>query len=175
MSDQSVEDQLEKFKSYVPKGYFIVSITEGDLNLDQWNDAILILGQDCEDSLSNFDNQMKRKCLLLTGNEKNTYELACENDNIIYYYKYDWNFPESLAAVNLKKGIFTFSFYGGMRTRWHREISFHYSTEKKLWYLISDTFGTFDALEEDPSLETEKNLFEKDFGFVNFTAFDIYE
>ncbi len=174
-SYQSAEDQPGKFKAYVPSGYYIVSLTEGDLNLDPWNDAILILGQNGEDSLSGYDNQMKRKCMLFTGNAKKTYDLACENYNVIYYYMYDANFREALAAVSLDKGVFTLSFYGGMRTRWYRDISFHYSTEKKLWYLISDISGTFDALEEDESLETEKRLFEKDFGFVNFTEFDIYK
>ena len=174
-SYQSAEDQPGKFKTYVPKGYFIHTVLEGDLNLDPYNDALMILAQEGEDSLSNTENPLARKVYLLTGKKDGTYRIEAENEAAIYHYRYDWNFPESLAAVSLDKGIFTFSFYGGMRTRWYRDISFHYSTEKKLWYLISDISGTFDALEEDESLETEKRLFEKDFGFVNFTEFDILQ
>ena len=167
--------QLERFKAHIPEGYFIHTVAEGNLNLDSYNDAILVLAQNGEDSLSRQDHPMSRKFCVLLGRKNGAYRLEQQNENVVYYYMYDANFRDAFTGLTIDNGTFSVLFYGGMRLRWHRTVSFKYKPKKKNWYLLSDESGTFDALEEDESLTTETVLTEKDFGVVSFSEFSLYK
>lgn len=166
---------LEKFKPHVPEGYSIHTVTEGNLNLDSRNDAILVLVPNGEDSLSSQNHPLSRKFCLLLGKKDGSYRLESQNDNVVYHYMYDANFRDAFTGLTLEDGMFSVQFYGGMRMRWYRTVSFKYSPKKKDWYLVSDNSGTFDSLGEDESLTTETVLTEKDFGKVPFSEFNLYK
>ena len=164
-----------KFQKFVLEGYFILNAVEGNLNLDTYQDAILVLARNGEDSLSNYDNPIQRKFLILTGKRKGKYQLVLESEKMIYYYLYDINFRDAFSDLAISDGSFTVGFYGGTRMRWYRGLTFTYDAEKRNWFLTEDSSGTFDSLQEDESFNTEKTLTPKDFGIISVADFDVYK
>lgn len=159
---------------FVPKGYSVVKYVKGNLNLDDKDDVILVLGKNDEDSLSNSENPLKRLTLILLGADKNSFTLHFQNENAVYYYNYDLNFKEALSDISIKSGTFSIAHYGGFATRWARTSSFKYNSKKKNWYLFKDEFSSFRADAAEGS-EKENVLTPKNFGNISFKDFNIYQ
>lgn len=170
----SQNDLPLEIKSFVPEGYSVVKYVKGNLNMDNQDDVILVLGKNGEDSLSSSENPLKRKTLILLGKGKTSYRLIAQNENAVYYYNYDLNFKEALVDVIIKDGTFSIGHYGGFATRWGRDSAFKYDSKTKNWYLIRDEFSSFraDALD---GTEKETILTPKNFGKIVFSDFNIYK
>ena len=169
--NNSAEARIIKF---IPKNYFVLQSAEGDLNIDGINDVVLVLAKNGEDSLSTMDHPIKRKFLLLVGSSDKTYELAFQNDNVVYYYNYDPNFKDAFTDVTVNKGSFIVNHYGGFSERWSRASTFSYNTTAKKWYLTKDENSTFEATDIDNTTKS-KVLTEKNFGKISFEKFDVYK
>lgn len=159
---------------FVPKDYKAVQYVKGNLNLDDKEDVILVLGKKGEDSLSSSENPIKRKTLILLGKNDKTYSLVSQNENAVYYYNYDLNFKEALSDLTIKAGTFTIVHYGGFNTRWARSSTFKYDPKKKNWFLFKDEFSSFKSTEPEGT-QKEKVLTQKNFGKIIFSDFDIYK
>lgn len=170
----SQSDVSSELSGFIPEGYSVVKYTKGNLNLDDKDDVILVLGKNGEDSLSNSENPLKRKTLILLGNDKKSYQVAAQSENAVYYYNYDLNFKEALVEIVTKDGTFTISHYGGFATRWGRTSVFKYDPKQKNWYLIKDEFSSFKADAHEDS-EKETILTPKNFGKIAFVDFNIYK
>lgn len=72
--NDSIDSLDQDLKAFVPKGYSVISIESGDLNLDEYTDAILVLRKTSEESTSNYAENKpdKRPMLLLIGQRDGT-------------------------------------------------------------------------------------------------------
>lgn len=170
----SQSDLPAEIMSFVPKGYSVVKYVKGNLNLDNKEDVILVLGKNGEDSLSNSETPLKRQTLILLGKDKNYFTLHTQNENAVYYYNYDLNFREALTDISIDGGIFSIAHYGGFAARWARTSTFKYDSKKKNWYLSKDEFSSFKADAPEGS-EKETVLTSKQFGKITFSNFNIYK
>ncbi len=173
--DSIHQDFVNRFKAFIPDGYFLLNVELENLNLDSNQDAILVLGQVGEDSLSTNEHPLKRKFLLLLGQEGGSYKVEVENDNLIYYSGYDANFRDCYVGAFVRDGIISLNFYGGFRMRWSRSVTFEYNPKRRHWYLISDERSTFDVLSEDLEMTSDQTLTQKDFRKVRLEDFSIYK
>lgn len=163
-----------QMEAFIPKGYFLLKTAKGNLNADKIEDVVLVVGKSNEDSLSSPENPLKRKLFILTGCGNNLYKLAAQNENAVYYYKYDANFTESLVDIRTIKNGFIIDHYGGFARRWGRSTTFKYNSYRKKWVVFEDEYTTFDATDADKIL-TEKTTTAKDFGLLFFEKFNIYK
>ncbi len=166
--------ELEKAAKFVPNGYSVLRVAQGDLNNDTINDLILVLNKKGEESLSTSEHPVKRKVLVLIAKLDKSYILAAQNENVIYYYNYDPNFKDAFVDLNIKKGMFSIDHYGGFAQRWGRTTTFDYDVSKKKWYLTRDAFETFESTDVEKTTK-EKKYTAKDFGKTAFESFDIYK
>ena len=67
---------------FVPKGYEVLDTTFGNLNLDKFQDLIMVLKSPKEDTLDSYENP--RPLLILLGEKNGTYKRAFQNNNAVY-------------------------------------------------------------------------------------------
>lgn len=164
----------EQAAQFIPEGYGPLDFEQGDLNLDQLNDLVLVLRKNGEDSLSDvIDNPSERPLLLLIGQPDLTYKLAARNDQVVMCFDCGGVFGDPYSGITIKKGYFSVEHYGGSNWRWTRIITFKYSTKIKNWLLYKDGRESFHTSDPD-HVETEVRLV-KDFGMVPFEKFSLEE
>lgn len=174
-SKQKSNSSIRDWNLFIPKGYSILDKLSGDLNMDNTKDLILVLKLDGEDSLSSIEKPVKRKVLILLMQEGNSWKLECENDNVVYFYRYDPNFQDAFLDIAFDQaGQFSIHHYGGFTERWGRTCRFKYNKVMKKWYLIKDEYASFSATNPEVKA-TEKEYTPKDFGKIDFEHFDVYE
>jgi hypothetical protein len=160
--------------THIPDGYFIIDTCSGDLNLDNDVDFLILLGKKGEDSLSSLgDEPVKRRLLILTGENGEHYNLAAQSDNAVYCYSCGGVLGDPYQKLAIKNGYFSVEHYGGSRHRWTRIVTFKYSPADSTWLLHKDGHETEDTMGEEKP--TKKTYTTKDFGKVIFADFDIYK
>lgn len=155
----------QKILKFIPKGYTVMDMVKGDLNLDKLPDAILVLKAIGEDTAPG-DADYKRPLLLLSGRADKTFTLASRNDNIIYCHQCGGLFSEPYTGAAIKKGSFTVHHFGGTNNRWSNDITFRYSRKDKNWYLykiVDNGWSVAHPDHIDSIVRTKRN-----FGTVSF-------
>jgi len=161
-------------KKFVPKGYQVLNITKGDLNLDAYPDVIMVLKKISEEETTNdVDHPEKRPLLILTGQPDKSYRLAARSENTVYCFKCGGIMGDPFSDITIKKGYFTVEHFGGSAWRWTRFVTYKYSSADKNWYLHKDGHESYHATEPEKGKTTTYTI--KDFGKVPFTQFDIYK
>jgi len=158
----TLPNQLLKF---IPKGYALLDTAMGDLNLDKFQDIILVLKTLGEDTVLDA-SEYKRPLLLLLGHADKKFTLAARNDNVVYCYQCGGVFGDPYAGTEIKNGTFTINHFGGSNDRWSNDISFKYSKSDNTWYLlkiVDKGWSVFHLDKVDTSIKTKK-----DFGIVSF-------
>lgn len=171
---QQNTDLPAALRKYIPKGYTVLNVTSGDLNLDAYPDLAVILKKTGEEKTSDVNGHPeKRPLLLFTGMPGKQYRLAARSDNAVYCVSCGGIMGDPFNDLVIKKGYFTVEHYGGSAQRWTRFITFKYSAADKNWYLHKDGHEHFSAL--DPEKGETKVYTVKHFGKVPFDQFDIYK
>ena len=171
---RSAADLPSFLDQFIPEGYTLLDTISGNLNLDQYQDMIVVLKKIGEEETSNVvDNPEKRPLLILLGQADNTFKLAARNDNAVYCVNCGGMMGDPYVRVVVNDGNFSIEHYGGSAWRWARNITFQYSPEDENWYLYQDVDETFHASEHEDV--TSKIRTTKDFGKIPFEEFDIYE
>ena len=154
----------QKISKFIPKGYALIDTAMGNLNLDKYQDIILVLRAVGEDTAF----EARRPLLLLLGRADKTFTLAARNDNVVYCYQCGGVFGDPYAGVEIKKGMFTVHHFGGSNDRWSNDITFKYSQSDMRWYLykiVDKGWSIFHVDKVETSIQTKKNfgvvLFEK--------------
>jgi len=154
----------QKISKFIPKGYALIDTAMGNLNLDKYQDIILVLRAVGEDTAF----EARRPLLLLLGRADKTFTLAARNDNVVYCYQCGGVFGDPYAGVEIKKGMFTVHHFGGSNDRWSNDITFKYSQSDMRWYLykiVDKGWSVFHVDKVETSIQTKKNfgvvLFEK--------------
>lgn len=162
-----------KESDFILDGYELLDSAKGDLNLDEYEDMILILNKKGQSVNSNGENPEERPLLILTGQADKTYKQLSRNDNAVYCFDCGGMMGDPYAGLTIKNGYFSVEHYGGSGWRWSRIITYKYSKADKTWYLHKDGNESFHASE--PDKVESKILTKKDFGKVQFEKFNIYE
>ena len=172
----------ETFKTFIPTGYSVISISTGDANLDNIPDKILVLRKNTEETTSNYaDNTPdKRPFLLLLGQPNNSYKLAFRNDNAVYCINCGGVFGDPFTGTTIKNGYFSIEHGIAGGEHWEQIITFKYDKSKSNWYLYKDHFVNYkfnDSTDENAEAlvkDVDKMKTEKDFGKISFANFNIY-
>lgn len=164
-----IEEQVLPF---VFKGYAVLKLSVGDVNLDEKEDCILVLKRIGEDKESTeIDSLRRRPLLILIRDKNNKLVLARRNDNTVLCYECGGVMGDPFVDVEIKDGYFQVFHYGGSAWRWTRDITFKYETKDQEWYLHQDESESFHAAEEQKVERTTSTV--KDFGIIKFENFNI--
>jgi hypothetical protein len=158
-------NQLQKF---IPKGYTLLDAANGDLNLDNFKDIILVL-KDTSEKDKIDTNEFKRPLLILIGNADKSFTLAGRNDNVVYCHDCGGIFGDPYDGIEINRGTFTINHFGGSNDRWSNEITFRYSKTNKKWYLlkvVDKGWNVGDLNKIDSTVKTKK-----DFGIISFDKY----
>ncbi|MEO8110668.1 MAG: hypothetical protein ABI594_11570 [Ginsengibacter sp.] len=161
-----------KISKFIPQGYALIDTARGDINLDGFQDLILVLKTIGEDTALDA-TEYKRPLLLILGHPDKTFTLAARNDNIVYCYQCGGAFGDPYNGVKIKKGVFTVNHFGGTNDRWLNEITFKYSKADRNWYLfkiVDKGWNVFHLDDVGTTLKTKK-----DFGIVSFKKYNLDE
>jgi len=164
-NDKNVPKQLMTF---IPKGYVIIDIAKGDLNLDKYQDYLLVLKKSNEGQGSEL-NEGERPLLILLGNAGKNFTLGGRNDDVVYCLSCGGFFGDPYTGIEITKGTFTVHHFGGSNDRWSNDITFKYSKINKTWYLfkvVDKGWNVFDLNKIDSIVTTKDN-----FGVVSFKEF----
>ncbi len=159
-------DKLPK-EIKIPKDYSVLNFTKGDLNLDKFQDAILILKHKNEDK-----NDYKRPLYILIGDSKGKLRVVAENNNSVLGYSDGGIYGDPFSGVTIKKGYFSIEHYGGSSWRWTRIVTFKYNKKKKNWFLYKDGGDSYHT--SNPNKITTDIATKKDFGVVPFSKYNIF-
>lgn len=176
-ADRSDREEVDELSSaltpFVPEGYTVLDTATGNLNLDQYPDAILVLKKDGEDSTSDVERPEARPLLVLTGQADNTYKLAARGDSAVYCVNCGGMMGDPFTGVVIKNGYFSVEHYGGSGWRWTRIVTFKYSPADSSWYLHKDGGESYHVGNPEKSTASVKN--EKDFGKVLLQNYSIFK
>jgi len=162
-------DELPKsVLKLIPKGYSVLNFTGGDLNLDKYDDAILILKQNGEEK-----DELQRPLYILIGNSQGGFQKVAENNNSVLGYFDGGVFGDPFDSVTIKKGYFSIEHYGGSNWRWSRIVTFKYNKKKKNWFLYKDGGESYHT-SNPTKIKTEIQTV-KDFGVVPFEKYNIFD
>lgn len=172
----------ENLKVFIPKGYDAISIEKGDLNLDEFKDAILVLRKSTEETTSNNDenNPDKRPLLLLLGQKNNIYKLVYKNDNAVYCIDCGGVFGDPFTGISIKNGYFSIEHGISGGHHWENITTFKYNKAKQNWFLYKDHYINYvfnnDTSDDAEALVADVDRLKtvKDFGEIPFQQFNIY-
>lgn len=180
--NDSIDSLDQDLKAFVPKGYSVISIESGDLNLDEYTDAILVLRKTSEESTSNYAENKpdKRPMLILIGQKDGTYTLAYENNNAVYCIDCGGLFGDPFTGITIKDGYFSIEHGVSGGHHWENVTTFKYNKSKKNWFLYKDNYINY-KFNSDTSDNAEALVVDfkklktvKDFGEISFEKFNIY-
>jgi len=169
--DKKIKEWINPITQLIMEGFTILSTTLGDLNLDKYEDKIVVLHKEgeFEDEDAMVPNEV-RALLILLGQADGTFKLAARNDNVVSHSYEGGAMGDPFQQVVIKNGYFSVENMGGSRELWTRIITFKYSKQDKDWYLHRDGGDIIDRL--DPDNMTTEIKTTKDFGKISFKQFD---
>ena len=153
---------------FIPEGYTVLFTASGNLNLDKYEDVILVVERKGE--MGDFFQEEDRALLILLGQSGGKYKLAARNDKLVYNSYEGGTLGDAFQKVVINDGYFSVENMGGSREMWTRIITFKYSKEDKTWYLHTDGGDIIDRLDPDNMTTNVKTTI--DFGKVAFEQFD---
>lgn len=180
--NDSIDSLDQDLKAFVPKGYSVISIESGNLNFDEYTDAILVLRKSSEASTSNFAENKpdKRPLLILLGQKDGTYKLAYQNNDAVYCIDCGGLFGDPFTGITIKNGYFSIEHGVSGGHHWEHVTTFKYNKAKNNWFLYKDHLVNYklndgnDKNAEALVIDYEKLKTVKDFGEIPFEKFNIY-
>jgi hypothetical protein len=158
--EKSIEDENKSGKNieaFVPKGWQIITKTEGDLNKNNLTDTAAVIEQEVQ-NLS-LGEAAPRNLLIALQKDNGVYELSIQSDKAILRANEGGVFGDPLEGLSVDNGSLLIKFYGGSNWRWAQTYRFRYQDNG--WYLIGATLtnyhtGTGEGTIEDYNLLTGK-------------------
>jgi len=139
--------------SFIPKGYVIMDMVYGDLNLDTCTDAIVVLQHESEIHGATY-SEKPRPVIIFLGDSTSTLRLELRNDNMTYHEVDGQMFGEPYNGIEIDSGTFTVRHYGGSRFRWTRDYVFQYDSDRGTWFYTKNYVSMGDMLGEMNELDS---------------------
>ena len=162
------------WNTFIPSGYEILDTLSCNLNLDAYEDKLLLVKSTSEKELiQQKANVPPRLLLILSGTASGSYTLAVQSSKALMCASCGGVAGDPYSGISSGKGEFSIEHYGGSTHRWARTLRFYYSTKLHNWFLKDDTLETFEVLNPEHS---EKIIYTfNDFGKVDLGSFDIFQ
>ncbi|MEZ5017900.1 MAG: hypothetical protein R2800_12655 [Flavipsychrobacter sp.] len=121
---EDIPDEIDEnpYEEFVPKGYTLYNAYKGDLNRDDYEDAIIIL-----EPLNNPDDMTNRAVALLVGDAEGKLSQVAYCANAVLCKECGGTFGDPFSDVVIKNGYFTLEHYGGSSYRWTHDPTFKYN------------------------------------------------
>ena len=129
----------------------------GDLTGDNKTDAILILKQQGEDTLS--AGKSIRPFLILIRQANGKLKQQKRNDNVVLCRQCGGVFGDPYDNTTIAGNNFTIEFYGGSSWRWGCSYKFSYKPAKLNWWLVNEKQVSFQS--GDPETTTKEVTIEE--------------
>lgn len=149
-ADSSPKETLYDFRSFVPFGFVIKDSVVGDLNMDAFPDAVLVLRPIDEAWM----DQRARPVLVLIGGPAGHFEMAVRNDHVTLPKEAGQMFGEPYNGVEIDSGTFIVKHYGGSRFRWTCDYVFEYDETERSWFYVANYVSIGDMLGEMNDLDS---------------------
>jgi hypothetical protein len=146
---------IPSVKDFSIPGYITFFTKQGNLNSDEINDYVVVYA--VENSKPEKYGNGKRILVAFVSNQLREYTIIAYNENIIYPFGHDENFPESLVDIVIDDGYLSIDQYGGFAERWGRRITFKYDALSKSLLFVRDTTTYFKADQID-TITREKTI-----------------
>jgi len=146
--------------------------SQADLDRDGKGDYLLVLQRDRKPGTDEYEMQERERPLLVLvrGADGGLHE-AARNELVVLCSNCGGTMGDPFQGVEAGPGTFTVTHYGGSAERWSTSVKFNYSRKDKAWQLVRVEVENFNA--NDPDKGTTKAYAPpKDFGKIDFTAFD---
>lgn len=155
--------QSNNLKYFIPNGFTLLDSASGDLNLDGFNDLIVVLKNDLEETVPDTT----RPLLILHGAKNKTYTLITKNDHVVLCNDCGGMFGNPYEGIAVKNNYFSVEHYGGSNWRWTRIITFKYDLKNKQYVLHKDAGVSYHT--SDPDKITKNIHSKKSFGKLLFS------
>ncbi|SKA44042.1 hypothetical protein SAMN04488128_106316 [Chitinophaga eiseniae] len=137
----------EAYKKFIPAGYEVRDVVNGDLNGDHVPDVVLVLQPKAASPSS--DAPESRPFMILLSNHQHQLSLAVTNKDIILPADIGGTLGDPYVSTTIDNCSFTIEQYYGSRERTRTETTFCYVPAKKDWLLNKVVTTTEDALNAD--------------------------
>lgn len=145
----SVELRLPD-SAFVPKQYRIEDVVFGNLNLDSFPDAMVMMRHDSDDV--GMFSEKPRWIYLLLGTADGKFEVKIKNKNATFPQIEGQMFGDPYDGIEIDSGTFVIRHYGGSRYRWTSNFTFEYDPAKAEWYYTQHSSSEMDMLMEDTTV-----------------------
>ena len=152
------------FKEFIPPRGSLISSKFGNLNLDKYRDAVLVV----EDS-----SQLHRTLLILIGTFSNHYTIAKSSTTAVLMRGDGGVISEPLYGIGIQSGNFSITHLSGSYNRSERTLKFKYSPIDTNWFFESD-FQQGSTVAH-PEIVTTQTYTSKEYGKIAIDSFDINE
>lgn len=156
---------------FVPSGFAVLDVAEGDLNADGRKDMLLILAENNEYESSDVEHPAARPLLLLLRDEKGQLQKARQNNQTVLCVHCGGVMGDPYSKMVIKGNYFSIEHFGGSGHKWTQIVTYKYDEKAKEWYLHK-----FGGENIDPSGASEETVrTSKDFGKIKFEEVHIYK
>ena len=132
--------------SFVPMGWKLLQSASGDLNKDNIDDMVAIIENE-NDSEPEYNDRI----LFVVFKTGTGYALSVQSDTAVMLAGDGGAFGDPLSGLEVKRGSFLISFYGGAGSRWGISARFRYQDNG--WYLIGYTEYSYEMNGHEESFD----------------------
>jgi hypothetical protein len=176
---EGINNLPEVISKFVPKGFTVINVTSGNLNLDEYSDTILVLKENNEETSQ--EDEVNRPLLILLGQADGSFRLEKRNDRAIFCFACGGIGGDPFVGITIKNGYFSIEHgvHGGQH--WDDVTTFKYDKSKSNWFLHKEGYESYKMNDsQDPNAEAlvldfKRQRTVKDFGIISFDNFDIYK
>jgi hypothetical protein len=152
--------------AFVPAHYRVADVAFGNLDLDAFTDAVVMLRHDADDV--GMFSEMPRWIYILTGTPDGNFEVKSKNLHVTFPQSDGGMFGDPYDGIGTEAGAFTVNHYGGSRYRWTSSYVFEYDTAKTEWYYARHYSSWMDMLMEDTTVYRDSLIVKDKITFSQF-------
>lgn len=119
--------------SFVPAGFKVLRVVQGDLNGDSLADSVVVATPDTADANRRF---RRRVISIATARADGGYELAARNEVLAACEVCGGAVGDGLSDVSIKNGELVVINEGGIRARWSDVYTFRFDASSSDWLLV---------------------------------------
>jgi len=157
---------------FVEAGTKAIAVESGDLNGDGRKDYVLVLHRTKPERDQSNLPANERPLLILIRGVDGKLSVAKRNEQIVNCSECGGAMGDPFQGVEVGRGTFTVSDYGGSAWRWSYEYKFNYSTRDKTWQLVRVKEANFNSLDPNRTMKSRVYIPPRDYGKIDIADFD---